>query len=644
MNKEKVFKSYAVLRAGVLGNNLLEAYFPYFANIIIENKYEIIDEVEIQKKFKEKYTIDVPATFVRQVLSVGLKGKLIMAHKGRYKANLSKLIKLGFDDTAFHNDWDKLIKSFTEFLKESDAELEKDSIENDIIIFINEQDQHVILNNLNNNSDNCFNYYWCKFLIEEQEKNDMHGNYNFIAGLCAGNLVKDALFYAGEKACRYDGLCVFLDSPMIFALLGIDTKAREDSYKLLVEEMLTIGCKVSIFDHNLQEVLSILEGAASWAKSKNYDMSKASNAAKYFHDSDMTYVEIDEFIDSVETTLNSFGISVTLGIYDKLENRFQEDENRIYEMIETRYRANNLTFNNTEYEQKIKVDVRSIVMVYRRRAGNISTKIQTAHYILITTNNTIANVSKEYEIEQNNNNGHIPACISADFFGTIIWLQKPAKMLDYQKKRLLADCYCALQPTRKMLDQFSKSLEKALNEDAIDETKFYFLRAHPVVRDSIMNVTKGDYALFSDQTWVEVYDEIQSQATNLYKQEACKHEDTRNELEIERRKCLDLENELKNKEAIEEEKKNRDLSNKTNVLGWLFTIILCGIPITVIISIIEIIQSQFNEVTITAVIAIICFSLLTIFSKKLFYIGKKHCFSLSQKILTNRIKKKDITE
>lgn len=450
--------------------------------------------------------------------------------------------------------------------------------------------------------------------------------------------MKDALFFAGENGSSYVGLSVYLDSPMIFALLGLDTIAREESYKLLVEEMINAGCKVLIFDHNLEEVLGILNGAAGWALGDKYDMSKANNAAKYFHDSGMNRQEIYEFIDDVEAKLNIRGISVSIGEYNKIENEFQAAEEEIYEMIESRYKSNNAGFDSAEHEHKIRVDVRSIVMVYRKRAGNVSSTIQSSHHVMITTNGTIANICREYQNTLRLESAHIPACISTDLFGTILWLQRPAKLIDYQKKRLLADCYCALQPNKKMIDLLLKSLEKAYKDEKIDESKFYFLRAHPIVRESLMNVTKGDYALFNDRTWIEVYDEIQKKADNKFKTEVFVHEQTRRELEIERKKNHALNEKIEKDRQIRKEKFN----NNAIKLGWFFTAIFCGLPYMLLLSIFEIAKSAYNQINFNSVVNVIGLLLVTGILAILFRKGKRFCFQCASKVLTKYSKTEEI--
>ena len=56
-----------------------------------------------------------------------------------------------------------------------------------------------------------------------------------------------------------------------------------------------------------------------------------------------------------------------------------------------------------------------------------------------------ANVSKKYESNRSIQSGHIPACISVDLFGAILWLNNPLQMQEYQKQKLVMH---SLDPTK----------------------------------------------------------------------------------------------------------------------------------------------------------------------------------------------------
>lgn len=83
--------------------------------------------------------------------------------------------------------------------------------------------------------------------------------------ISVSNITIQALFFDGETAPDYSDLHVYLDSPIIFALLGMDDISRTDSYKTLVSDMLKAHYNIHVLDHNFQEVDSIIARAAGWA-------------------------------------------------------------------------------------------------------------------------------------------------------------------------------------------------------------------------------------------------------------------------------------------------------------------------------------------------------------------------------------------
>lgn len=389
-----------------------------------------------------------------------------------------------------------------------------------------------------------------------------------------------------------------MDSPIVFALLGMDSEARKESYEKLLREMKKFGCELHIFDQNFQEVDGIIARASGWAKSAEYDIRKANNATKFFHDSQMSELDISDYCGSLEIKLNNMGITVISTNYDISEASFQEDEKKLFDMIEKKYSHQGCLLPD-EKKKSIYIDIRSIIMIYRKRQGQQATQIQKAKHLLLTSNNAIANISKNYESNQSINAGHIPACVSADLFGAIMWLNTPLDLMDYQKDKLLADCYAFLRPSKALIDKYINSLEDARNADQIDEKLFLFLRSHKVVLDSLMDVTKGDYARFNSKTYIEVYEDIEAKHEKKYKDEAKCHDKTREELQKLEKSFL-YEQQQKDK-TIEDlslrlasmEKDNLiQKEQKIKRLGVGLAIFLVFIPCVIILVSIELIKNQ----------------------------------------------------
>ena len=501
-----------------------------------------------------------------------------------------------FDSSSFDKLWGKMKSVFGYYCKCNGFDLSGVNLDEQILEALDESDSLFLAGAISENDRGIdeFKYYWNNFLIEISQKDTEV--FDFVASISASNIMRQALFYSESATDSYMGLNVYLDSPMVFALLRMDTPARTESCKYLVEKAQAAGCNILVFDHNYSEIEGILSRAASWARNPNYSIDIANNAAKFFHDSELTEQEMVEYCETLEDKLSDLAIRIKKTNYDVLSDQFQEDESKLNDML-VAYMKEKAYAVSEERLQSIQVDVRSIVMVYRERGGQFSTKIQTSKDIMLTLNGTLANVSKKYESNQSIYSGHIPACISADLFGAVLWLFSPTEMENFNKKRLLADCYQALRPNKKMLSEFVKSLSFAKNAGEIDEKKFLFMRAHSAVADALMNVTKGDYARFNERTYREVYENIVEKANQEYTREVAEHRETKKQLEEETRlhkwEKAELGDENKQlREALENEKREH-YDYRVKIRSRVYMALFVFLPYLTALILIEVLKVYF---------------------------------------------------
>ena len=352
-------------------------------------------------------------------------------------------------------------------------------------------------------------------------------------------------------------------------------------------------------------------------------------------------LEAEEFIYNVENMLNKLHISIKETCYDINNNKFQEDETTLFNMVSERYEETGSVLT-PERKQSIQTDVRSIIMVYRERKGKVSTKVGESSDIFITINSAIANVSKLYESNRSINSGHIPAAISADLLGTLIWLHRPNEIINYKKKQILADCYSAFQPNKILLENYLKSLDDARLRDEITEDSYLVLRNHPLVSSTLMSVINGDYSRFSDRTYNDVYNQIVENSRKEYKDEKARHEQTKNFLNAVQKEKITTEKELKEEKKIlsnEREKLAAVREQSINTIFKLLKIPFVWIPSIVLSSIFELLLAKFTEINFqyfSILIVIISIgSLVSILTKSL----KKKIYSISEKIVDKKTEK-----
>ena len=599
IQNQEILKLYTAFRSGCLGDNVLDVYFSFFANILIEENVTDVEANDLCARFEQKYRFPIPLPFVRQVLSVGVRNSSIINFHGRYQVIAEKLFEHRADISGFESSWSNLLSDFKAFCLSIEYSYNEQTIESEILDYINSHDIGFILNqDAYSDYDTApFDFAWNKYL-QHISQNDTH-LFNFMSAICFSNILKQAIFYTESSTDDFNGLCVYLDSPLVFSVLGMDDKERVESVRFLLKEMNSIGCNVLLLDHNFNEVKGIITTAGERATSANYDIARANNAARFFHDGKYDQQEIIEYIADVENHLSEYGISIKTTDYDVYENQFQEDEVKLYEMVAEKYAESGYAIP-PEKEYSIKVDVQSIIMIYRIRQGVTSQTIQNAKHIMITQNSAIANVCKNYESNRSINSGHIPVCISMDLFGTVLWMYHPDKMLEYHRKQLLADCYSILKPSKKMLEKYLESLKSAKNAGEINEKKYLFMRSHPVVSDALMNVTKGDYARFNDKTYLEVFDDIIAKSEIKYMSEVAAHEKTKKKLNMQVTETEILNARIEQLEFQEQERFNKICKKKSVI--W--TIAVFGIPYILVLAISQLLISAFQGLSISALFGI----------------------------------------
>lgn len=634
MITDKFVKGYAVLKSEWFNRDILDEYIPFVATIIIENNIDEVDELFLTKKLNEKYNDIFQENFVRQILSQAVRKGVIINNRGKFVVDKTKVKQYAIKMESFDFDFELLIDDFIKYANDNRYFPSKEEVKRLIFDFVDKYDDRVLYNNIEDIpiSNNVFLYHWCNYVIELTDNNKRLSE--FFIGLCFGNLIKNALFYTSEAASSFSNLTIYLDTPMIFAVMGMDTPEREKSYKTLLTKAAKIGMSIRVFDHNFEEAKGIMERASRWAISSQYEQSRANKVAQFFYESGMDAEDIDEYIHDFEQQLNSKGIVKEETTYRMEENAFQADEKHLFDEIKQEYGTRSLKYNSeAEYDNSIQTDVRSLVMIQRKRAGAYSTDLNAARCVFITTNGVVAKVSKDYTLSNELTKDKIPTAITADMFGTLLWLNYPDKN-DYVEQKLLADCKALLKASPQMIARFNLELDKAYKKKDSDltEEKFLFLRSHPIVQTFLLDATSGDYTQFDTNTWRSVYDRIVASAQfdgeKKYTEEKSEHEKTKGELQ----QAKDIiesksENEKRLNEIILQQQE--EFSSKR---AYMLTILIYAVPYLVLSLAIIFVQSLFVNWTIKG----ICLGILTVIVGALLPI----CFSKIKKRIQASIIKK----
>lgn len=327
-----------------------------------------------------------------------------------------------------------------------------------------------------------------------------------------------------------------------------------------------------------------------------YDPSKASRVARYFKDNNFTPSEVESFILSVEGKVEKLGIKV-IGAPDPNDTRLQRyhlDEKKLQEQIIQVYKTFNPNFDETEKDFTLYLDVKSISAVNTLRKGQKPLVFSSAKHIFITSNSTLAYASRQFEFQadgdkdQTSYSFYIPNSITDVFIGTLLWTQAPSNFIAINQKRLIANCYAALQPTKNLLKKYTVAAEKELEKGTITNEEYFLLKESRIARNFLVDETLNDVNRFTEDTIPEILIGIRN---TIRQEEEIKFKNDKKQFEISQQQSAieiqqkdnDLTYERKRAEKAEHKldeankKSSTERERYQGILAGLVSIILIGL-------------------------------------------------------------------
>jgi hypothetical protein len=296
---------------------------------------------------------------------------------------------------------------------------------------------------------------------------------------------------------------------------------------------LLISCKVNlfVFRHTFEEFIKILDNSIYWIEKDQYDPIKASRSLRYFVENDCTASDIECFILNIEPILTDLQIKVIDLPDPNIDQIHQIDEKLLTDTIVKIYKDRNPNFDEEEKDYTIYQDVKSISAIYKLRKGHHPLQLKDAKQIFITTNATLAYSTKVFEATYlEKENFFIPAVLTDVFIGTLIWINSPAKSVDINEKRLIANCYAAMQPSKSLIKKLANTADKLRGEGEISEEEVVLLKESRTARNLLQEETLGDPNRFSDKTVTDILAEMRYE---IRREEQLKYEIAKDQLSKE---------------------------------------------------------------------------------------------------------------
>jgi hypothetical protein len=251
----------------------------------------------------------------------------------------------------------------------------------------------------------------------------------------------------------------------------------------------------------------------------------------------------------------------------------QIDEEYLKNTIVDVYKKGDSFFDELEAEWTLLRDIKSISSIYRLRKGRRPHSLAKVGSMFVTTNSSLAHASNQFQRAQENGGFVFPACITDVFLGTLVWLQSPARVTSINRRKMIADCYAALQPSKVLMKKYLQEVEKLRTEGRIGNDEYYLLRAHRTSLNLLEEKTLGDPDNFTDKTPEEILEamkeEFRAEATKKYLEAKEKLEEAERDLEISENGFESLKRQI-----------NQRAEGFADVIGWILFVVLCVVFVT----------------------------------------------------------------
>ena len=615
---ENTIKTLALLKATLDHHpdiqDYIDIFIPFLVTLIKRKNITDLKNIQVLcDEFKFEYGLSIPhhpmVTIINRFIALGY-GTAISPVE--YSPVFDKIDTDNFMDEATKQEkkYSTLISSFMSFsYQKHKITISQEEASRNLIRLLEEHDIEIVF--AGNKSDS---------ILPAIEKSEIGVNlaYDFvrstyesdlpefdvIADIAFGHIIANSILIGTNlvKNVNYNKVNYVLDTGILFGLFGINGDYEKKVYDEFIRVIKAINGSVYIFNHTLDEFISIIESCKNWLDNPNFDPNKANRALIRFKSIGYHNTNIDIFLAKVPKVLSSYGI-VPINTPDpNLNNEHHISDADFQKMLIDIYKKNDSLFDEEQKETTIYLDVKSVSSVFKLRKGIYPRSLGECSHIFVTRNSTLAYASRIFEKSLSTSDRfYIPTTVTDVFIGTMIWLSSPLKcdLQNISKSRLIASCYAALHPSKQLKKQFLLEVEKAEKDNLISSDEVIVLRTSNIAVEMLQEKTLGNPDKITPKTPYEIINEIKARAKietrkeydeirkslELKKEEIEKNLVLKN-LELEEKDIVIKENQLKLQKEIEKRELivhtvTKNLSTRANRQSWLVISILVLILICI---------------------------------------------------------------
>jgi len=520
----KALTSLALMETSLLSRDYLSSFIPFIATMSLKKDYSNIEIRTIVQDFKDEFGIYIPIAPMQSILSRCVTGGIIkQSQNGQYIPIRSEIQKQSFlnKQPESVSNINMVLNGFIAFaIKIHQISLTREEAIDILLGFLDEYSATTIVGNSEDIVDSEIHQKRNLFLMGKyiQMVYDHETPlFEVIRKLAMSYLVASALTFDVSTEARVDGfsdLTIYLDTPIVLRLLGLQSDELELSNKELIDSFNeTIKPNYYIFQHTFDEISNILSDCANWIDNPGYDPLYANAALLRFIEKNFNRTKIELYISQLTQKLSEIGITIDNHEYYHLVHKTaQIDTIKLKDKLVEAYKRRNPKFEQHKNASSLDYDIRSIENIVKLWGTKSAKDYSSLKYVFLTNNSTLAYVSRKFTADYWwDGKNHKSPCITDYYLGTMVWLSTSSNKLEsYSKLKLLADCSAATTLSREVMEKFLDELKQLQQTKGIKDSDYLLLRRYAFEKNYLQNITLNEEEAFKNDTIEQLLEDIKS--------------------------------------------------------------------------------------------------------------------------------------
>lgn len=535
---EYALTSVAILKVNWdLGKSYLSNFVPFVAECLRRAPQPEVSTFTLQQCLQEEFGFEIPHGALTAILKRAARDGYAKRRGGIYIRNDSRLEKLDFSrkkDEALRN-YEGLVTKLIRFCREKhNIEWERRRAERALEAYLH-QHAGLTLSWVFGDSpaegvietDARTEFLVSKFLLEIFQ-GDPEG-FAFVETVVKGALLANVVYFPDLSRLteHFHHVDVYLDTGFILYALGLAGNSKQVVCQELLDLLYGLNVNLRVFEHTVHEIEGVLHAKEIALRTGASD-THTYDIDVYFQETGVSASDVEMIIAQLPSSLTSMRIEVNAKPPGEISLTI--DENALASVLRKKV--------GFAREETLLKDIDSLTAIYRLRRGRPHPRVEACRALFVTTNTKLARVSADF-FRAEFDIASIPLCLTDDQMTTIAWLKRPSGAPDCPRKKLIADCYAALNPPDALWRRYLGEIDKLHEQGDISDEDFHILRFTSVAKATLMERTFGDVDVFVRATVQEVLEAAKADI----------RAETERELAAETTKRIEVENRLKLLEA-----------------------------------------------------------------------------------------------